>query len=455
MKCSWPIVPLSRATEPIALAQASHIQSQTGTIMSQSSHGNYLMVLPVAAQPLTGTTFAAESAFCEELRVVRKMLGDHFREFVLVLPVMGLDEYDKRKAYLSEMTEEDGWRMVPAHPAGVSKSRYWLFHASSVFRSLWHEIQQASVVHSGPSIDLRMPFEFPALMLGHAAGKKTISVTDIDHRQTPRMAYESGQWRLPEYLANQYVHGPIRALQHEVIARKCSLVLFKGKALCDDYGSNRPHVKNIFDPAFPPELVVPDERLEAKLRRLEDPDTPLEVLYFGRYVAYKGVDRAILAFAQAHAEEPRRLRLTLMGLGDQEQALRGLVSKLGLDQVVTFKKPIQYGPEFFNILYDYHLLLATPLGEDTPRSIWDAHAAGVPLLAFETTYYSSVASLSHAIDLVTWPSVDEMARRLVHHTREREWIVAASKRAVAAARTNTQAEWLARRMRWISELVHV
>ena len=65
---------------------------------------------------------------------------------------------------------------------------------------------------------------------------------------------------------------------------------------------------------------------------------PLEILFVGRLVAYKGVDVALEALAHLLASDNAvDARLTVVGSGPEEPRLRGLVSEFGLDTRVDFR----------------------------------------------------------------------------------------------------------------------
>jgi colanic acid/amylovoran/stewartan biosynthesis glycosyltransferase WcaL/AmsK/CpsK len=66
---------------------------------------------------------------------------------------------------------------------------------------------------------------------------------------------------------------------------------------------------------------------------------PTEVLMIGRFIEKKGFEYGLRAFARAAREVPR-LRLTLIGEGEREPALRRIVREEGLDGRVTFTGPL-------------------------------------------------------------------------------------------------------------------
>jgi glycosyltransferase involved in cell wall biosynthesis len=75
---------------------------------------------------------------------------------------------------------------------------------------------------------------------------------------------------------------------------------------------------------------VPD----ADLRRMHGLEGNVVIGYVGFFFAYEGVDVLLRAFAQL-ADLPR-LRLVLVGRGDEESALRALMARLGLASRVLF-----------------------------------------------------------------------------------------------------------------------
>src|SRR5690606_36737679 len=149
---------------------------------------------------------------------------------------------------------------------------------------------------------------------------------------------------------------------------------------------------------------IPQKALEAKLEAVRDRRRPLELLYFGRLVAYKGVDRMVEALERARALGRTDVRLTIMGSGEEEGALRELVRARGLERDVRFLSTVLYGEGFFEAIRPHHLMLAAPLSNDTPRCTWDAIASAIPVLAFDTEFFRSLVQETGLIDTVPWPS---------------------------------------------------
>jgi glycosyltransferase involved in cell wall biosynthesis len=408
------------------------------------------MVLPVRFYRSSPGQFSTESAFCAHLRLLRQQIGPEFERLVVAAPAMSRAEYDRQRNYLATVIEQDERIFfVPLAARDSGPLRYWLRDLVPTMLRLNREIASAAVVHAGPS-HVYEPREIVALALGVVRGRKTICVVDIDERRSAWMNYFTGRWSRKTYLLNHYVLDALFSLQLRAAARWCSLLLLKGKALVDDYGRGKPNIKNFLDTAYSAAHIIPADTLQKKLRLLQDRANPLELVYFGRLTAYKGVDKTVEALAIAVAQAGRVFRLHIIGPGEEEANLKRLVHERGLDDVVEFHGAVPFGPGLFERLYGCHVLLATPLAEDTPRSALDAMAAGVPLLAFDTEYYRTLAE-SGAVSVTPWPQPDAFAAKLIELERDRASLAILAERAVAFARENTQERWLERRAQWTRE----
>lgn len=393
-------------------------------------------------------TIAAESAFCEHLRCLRARLSPSFTQLTVAAPSMPQGQYASEREHLGRMDEEpEGIRWVALQPGDAGRLSFWMRHSAVVVHRLAREVRRAHLVHAGTSHDVYRPIEVLALLLAGLFGKRTICVVDIDQRQEAVMRHRTGRLGRRSLLLCRYVYDPLRSLQLRGAARWCSLVLLKGRRLCRDYGRGRSHVKYILESAFSREQVIPAQELARKLAALEADERPLELVYFGRLTAYKGVDRCIAALALAAGQGGAPLRLTVIGAGEELQRLRELCARLAVEHLVTFRGALPFGPRLFAALHPCHLLLAAPLSEDTPRSALDALASGVPILAFDTEYYSSLAE-SGAVDLVAWPSVEQMAARIADYARDKRRLIPMVHAGVEFARGNTQESWLDLRVRW-------
>ncbi len=408
----------------------------------------YLIVVPVRFHRLDGASVAAESAFCEHLRSLRRNLAPKFTHLTVAAPTFAANQYERDRGHLGVIDEErEGIRWVALHPGDSSRVAFWLRHSLGVARSLWREVRRADLVHSGTSHDVFRPFEFTALVLAKSFGKKSVCVVDIDLRDEARMNRRTGRLGRKSYLLCRAVYEPLRRIQMRAAVRWCSLVLLKGKRLCRDYGSAREHVKYFLDAAFASDDLIPPEALKRKIGELADGARPLELVYFGRLTAYKGVDRCIQAVALASKLTSSPLRLSIIGSGEEAASLAQLRDRLAMQARIEFRAAVPFGPQLFELVRPMHLLLAAPSTEDTPRSALDALASGVPILAFDTEYYADLAE-SGTVELVPWPSVIRLAECIARCADDKSSLAARMSAAVEFAGANSQEIWLRRRAQW-------
>ncbi|WP_448602886.1 glycosyltransferase family 4 protein [Thermoleptolyngbya sp.] len=417
--------------------------------MRNSDFKTYLMILPVQYYRLDSHTVALESAFAKHLKLLRERISPIFTHLVVGLVEMSDEDYLSRKQGLSVMDEsEAGIRFKSLYRVQDLSSRiqqfFQLFRVANKLRTL---ISQCDLLHTGLTANIWFPMEFVATLLGKVLSKPMVYIVDIDFRKTAQMSYATGNWSLKSYLLCKYIYDSFRVLQIYCASRICSLVLLKGEKLCRDFGKDRSNVKNFLDAAHSRHHIIGKDRLAQKLLDLEDQGRPLELVYFGRLTPYKGVDRCLRAVAIAHHQLGCDVMFHIIGSGEQAEALKHLAQSLEMSERVIFHGAFPFDQGFFEKLYSYHLLLAAPLNEDTPRSALDAMAAGIPILAFDTYYYKDL-SLTGAVDTVAWPSVEEMSQKISYYSKNRGLLADMAVRAVEFAKQNTQEEWLERRFAW-------
>ena len=409
---------------------------------------DYLMVLPVRHFRVSSCLVAVEGAFAEHLRMMRRGIGTDAGRLVVASPAMGKDVYESRKQVMSIIDEEkEAISFFALFSDEVTHSSIGkLRQLFSVVRTVYSLTKQSFCIHSGLSWDVWLPFEFASILFGILLQRRTVFVVDIDYRNSALMSYRVGDWSWRSYAVCRYIYDSARSLQVRIAVRYCSLVLLKGRKMVADFGSGRPTVKYILDASHSDENIIDVGSLERKVKELGDESLPLRLTYFGRLTAYKGIDRCIQAVAMAK-KAGANVQLDIIGSGEQLDALRRISAECDADSFVHFLGGRPFDQQFFCFLYQYHLLLAAPLREDTPRSALDAMAAGVPYLAFDTYYYRELLE-SGAGRTVAWLDVEAMARAIVELDRNRKQLVSMADRSVVYAKSNTQEIWLEQRLAW-------
>ena len=409
---------------------------------------NYLMVVLVPGYRLSDRHFAIESAFASHLRMLRKKLGTRFKQIVVASPELDSATFQLVKKNLAIIDERvEHIRFSPMYSSNLGRLQY-LNSMPSICRALYKEVKAADVIHAGPS-QLFRPFEFLSLVMGWWFGKHTVSHTDIDNRRSAEMNLIAGKFSRRQYWTTRIFHNSAIHLQHAFCARACSLVLLKGSKFSADYSRrNASNVRNFLDSAFSEVDIISPSQLDFKLAKLKDPATPIDIAYFGRLVDYKGVDDMLRAIAHAKAKGLVHFRFHIIGDGSARQRLEALAMELGLLRDVTFHGAVQFGKPLFDELHKFHIHLAAPLSEDTPRSALDAMASGQAILAYETYYYAELKTNSGAVRTVGWRDYSALGEIILEMSNDRSALTEMIQRGVAFAADNTQEIWLDRRIGW-------
>lgn len=171
----------------------------------------------------------------------------------------------------------------------------------------------------------------------------------------------------------------------------------------------------------------------------------MQTIFFGRLVAYKGLDHSIRAVAHAK-QAGADIRLRIIGNGPELDKLKALTAELALQDEVSFTPAMPYA-QCLGALQEADVLLATPLSSDTPRSLFDAMSQGLATAAYATPYYNDFVQTG-AVTTTPWNDPKSLGNELARIHTARDALVTMSARATEFARHNTQADWLRNRVQW-------
>lgn len=414
---------------------------------------DYVITVQAPAYATGPGQFVTESAFAAHLRELRRIVSPWFSRVVLIAPSMSPESYEQQKSFLGTLdAARDGIVFAASHPQHSSALSFWRLHARPFWRQLKSLMRHAGVVHSGMSTDTWRPTMAMTNIAAWLAKRPVVFIVDIDFRDHAWRSYKLAFWSLKSYISNRLVHDPLKWIQCWLAPRMFDLVLLKSASMVQDFGRGRPNVKNFFDTVHSAEQIVPADRLAQRQAWLRDPNRPLQIVYFGRLVPYKGIDRVIDALRIAR-DKGTIINFLVIGSGECLESLQQQVKAAGLENQVTFKPQVRYGGELFAQLEQSHLSVATPLLEDTPRSAFDAMARALPIIAFDISYFRDLASLSGAVALAEWPSPESFANQLCVLDKRRSQLADMAAKAVDFAGSNTQTQWLTKRINWTLEVV--
>lgn len=413
---------------------------------------NYVLAVQAPAYSLSAGRFATESAFAKHLIELREQLATSVDKMVLIAPQMTPTAYETARHSLAEVSlEEHGVELLPGHLVSDSAVTFWRHRAVDLWRRISRANADALVVHSGLCDDIWRPLLAMVNLSAWLKRKPVIFIVDIDFRKDTSRYYRTGVWSLKSYLVNTLFYDPLKRIQVWLAARSFRLNLLKSTAMVRDYGRGRSTVKFFLDTVHSDDDVLTPDQLAARLARLHQ-QRPVRLIYFGRLVAYKGIDLTIEALRIARSRGADAA-LTVLGAGECRESLEAAAEASGLRNVVEFREAVEYGPALFRILDESDVAIATPKVEDTPRGALDAMARGLPIIAFDIEYYQSLAQMSGAVALARWPSPDEVASQIVRLSGDRGALADMSRRATGFAAENTQRKWLETRLRWTREAI--
>ncbi|HUX90600.1 MAG TPA: glycosyltransferase [Gallionellaceae bacterium] len=409
----------------------------------------YLLVLNVPFYRVSANEFACESAFAGHLRVLLHRIPVQYDAIRVCGPSMPAEDYQRDKGHLGHIQEQqERIFLTELYPNNTRYVEFLKSSALNTFRKLWQAVSRAGLVHSGPSMNLFQPIGIFSLIAAKLLGKKSIAVVDIDIRKDVERAYQLGMINKIRYLIERFIFEPLRRLQLGWVARNCSLVLFKSKSLVSDYGNKKDSVKNFFDTSHSSQHIISEARLAEKVNRKHTKDQPIRCVYFGRLVARKGIDYCVRSVVQARKNHNTNISLTIIGDGPDKEKLASLIKEQEAERFIFLQPPIQFGPELFDTLYRFDILLAAPLTEDTPRSAFDGMAAGMALCAYDTDYYLTLAQFGPMVKVSPWLNVEAMAETIACFAKDPVALRNAQIDARKFAEENTQEIWLEKRLKW-------
>lgn len=121
----------------------------------------------------------------------------------------------------------------------------------------------------------------------------------------------------------------------------------------------------------------------------------VEFITVGRLDAWRGFDLVIEAFARA-TEKNKNIHLTIVGKGADKERLKGIVNKLGLQELVTFAGKVTMD-EYFGLLGAADVVVNASLKEGAVTVSFDSMAMGKPLVCLDTTGYTRYFSNEYAV----------------------------------------------------------
>jgi glycosyltransferase involved in cell wall biosynthesis len=160
---------------------------------------------------------------------------------------------------------------------------------------------------------------------------------------------------------------------YRVLSRRLPTTV-QGEELAIRYGGLRPNLLAITESVVRARDVVaaPPER---------DWSQQIELLTVGRLETEKNPLLLVEALARLESERPGRFRLTWVGRGPLDEAVRGRAAELGVLDRIDFRGYVPFDGGLLDLYRMAHIFVHVSLSEGMPKVILEALAAGTPIVA--------------------------------------------------------------------------
>lgn len=118
----------------------------------------------------------------------------------------------------------------------------------------------------------------------------------------------------------------------------------------------------------------------------------LELLTVGRLEPEKNPLLLVELLAELERREPGRFRLTWIGRGTLEEAVRGRAAELGVEDQLDLRGYVRFGPALFEHYRRSHVFVHVSHTEGLPQVLLEAQASATPIVA------TDVGSVRAALD---------------------------------------------------------
>ncbi len=401
----------------------------------------YLLVIQVPFERVSKDVALVASDWACALRLLRDSMQRRHGHIVVAAPELPTKYTWREQESVPIAADQDGIRFVGLCQAHLRAMHFWR-QARRVYRQCLELATQAEVVHAGMS-DLFRPISQFGWLAALQTNTPFVFVEDTDSAMQIRQL-AAGRKQVRTAL---YCHLYDKVMKYAVT--HADLSLLKGKQLYERFQPYAKNAKLFHNTSYEAHWVIPETQLREKIDRLATAKK-IRCVYLGRLVARKGVEDTLRFIA-----ELRQLGcdayLDIIGGGDEKESLVSLSVALGLSEYVTFRGVQPYGETLLADLRQYDLQLQTPRAEDTPRSVFDGLASGLPLAAYDVDY---LANLIHTENCgVTAPTghVKALVRAAMALWSDRPRFVSMVKNSAAAGGKHAANYWYKKRAAWLVE----
>jgi len=401
----------------------------------------YLLFIQVPFERVSKDAALVTCDWACALRLLRDSMQGRHGPIVVAAPELPTNfTWQEQKSVLIEADHED-IHFVGLCPAHLRAMRFWQ-HARKVYRRCIELAAKAEVVHAGMS-DLFRPISQFGWLAAIQTNTPFVFVVDTDAAVQIRQLAEGRKPVRTELYCRLYDKIMRYAVAH------ADLSLLKGRHLHDRFQPYAKNAKCFHNTSYEAQWVIPASKLHEKALRISTANK-LRCVYLGRLVARKEVGDTLRFIA-----ELRKLgcdaSLDIIGGGRERDSLDSLSAKLGIKDFVTFRGVQSYGEALLIDLRQYDLQVQTPHAEDTPRSLFDGLAAGLPLAAYEVDYLADLIQTENCGVIVPIGQFNALACTVMDLWTDKPRFVSMMETSAAVGRKHAVDYWYPKRAAWLEE----
>jgi glycosyltransferase involved in cell wall biosynthesis len=388
---------------------------------------------------IDGSRYYTDINWQRDLVLARDWLARPFGGLKLLAPSLPIAAVEPDVMQLSPIGYDDEIQVIPSFDPRCRDREFWLRQRHQWMDDVRRELRQANVIHTSACNAYR-PLAFLAHKAGIRSGVTTVLVgPDRDPYVTEPTNIKG---RLYCMIFEQFMRYAVR---------DADLVLLKEGLVHNRYARYGKNVRAFCHTMYAQRDVLDEARLEKRLETLRR-ERPLRAVYAGRFIPLKGLRDSIAAIAAARRQGVD-VEFHLFGSGPEENSLRRQVADLGVEDLVHFQGFVEYGSRFIAQLATYDLLLYLPTEEDTPRMVFDAMAAGLPLVGSRIPFLEHRVKNDRMGILVDVGDDMAAANRLRQLQEKPEDLKLLSRAALVGGKRHSIEEWYRRRAEWTQQAV--
>ncbi len=372
----------------------------------------------------------------EDLRAQARALAAAGMKLVVATPLVDKLELAPSGSFnaVEILPQEHGFEYQPL-PFYISMKQFLLVKNKLISR-LGEVIGNANIVQIG-SGGHPIPMGEVAWPIARKQQKKVVFVFD-GADPFPRMELHASQQKNPikRYMQQKLIRRFENVCRDAI--RECDLIFSHNAAVVERFKNEWDETRcHAFDRSFVTDsILLTDDELRERQRRLGDVSRPLRLVAAGRQIAIKATDHVLRAIKQAR-DRGAAIEMDVMGDGDDLPRFKSLSTELGLDGVVRFAGTVPYGKPLFDAWSNSNVMVITNLTAEISRNVLLAMARGLPLVMYSNPGTDEIIRQSGAGTIVPKGDIDALSRAFEQAAANRTSLIDMSARGLEFARTHT------------------